>query len=130
MRITEDIVKTATDQTGFKYQIDLPESIEEAIELYGANGVLSLLNTALKIKKQAIAREGFKQGKSVEEINEAVAAYRPGKGSKKSQAEYAFELMTLKADHLNLNPELKAEVVRYAVKKEYKEIVKLLESVG
>ena len=56
MRITEDVVKTTAGDV-WKYQIDLPDSIEEAIELFGADGALALLNSGLKVKKQAIARE-------------------------------------------------------------------------
>jgi len=128
MRITEDVVKTTAGDV-WKYQIDLPDSIEEAIELFGADGALALLNSGLKVKKQAIARELFKQGKSIDDVNEAVAAYKPGSGSKKSQAEYAFELITAKADYLNLNPDAKSKIIKLAAKKDYKAVIEILKGV-
>lgn len=128
MRITEDVVQTSGGDK-WTYQIDLPDSIEEAIELFGADGSLALLNSGLKVKKQAIARELFKQGKSVDEVNTAVAAYRPGSGSKKSQAEHAFELITAKADHLNLNPDVKTKIIKLATKKDFKAVIELLKDV-
>ncbi|HQJ89644.1 MAG TPA: hypothetical protein PLB70_03425 [Paludibacteraceae bacterium] len=128
MRITEDVVKTSAGDV-WKYQIDLPDSIEEAIELFGADGSLALLSSGLKVKKQAIARELFKAGKTLEEVNEAVAAYRPGSGSKKSQAEHALELITAKADHLNLNPDIKSKVIKLASKKDFKAVIDLLKDI-
>jgi hypothetical protein len=128
MRITEDVVKTSTGEQ-WKYQIDLPDSIEEAIELFGAEGALSLLNSGLKVKKQAIAREGFKAQKTVEEVNDMVAGYRPGSGSKKSQAEHALELITAKADYLNLNPDAKSKIIKMASKKDFKGVIDILKEV-
>lgn len=128
MRITEDVVKTSAGDV-WKYQIDLPDSIEEAIELFGAEGSLSLLVAGLKVKKQAIAREAFKAKKTVEEVNEAVSSYRPGTGSKKSQAEYTLELITAKADYLNLNPDAKSKIIKLASKKDYKAAIELLKAI-
>lgn len=128
MRITEDVVKTTAGDV-WKYQIDLPETIEEAIELFGADGALVLLNSGLKVKKQAIARDMFKSEKTVDEVNEAVAGYRPGSGSKKSQAENAVELITAKADYLNLNPDVKSNVIKLFAKKNYKEVIEVLKSI-
>lgn len=128
MRITEDVVKTSAGDT-WTYQIDLPDSIEEAVELYKSDGALALLNAGLKVKKQAIARELFKQGKSVTEVNDAVAAYRPGSGSKKSQAEHALELITSKADYLSLNPEVKDRIIRHAAKRDFKAVIDMLKGI-
>jgi hypothetical protein len=128
MRITEDVVKTSAGDN-WKYQIDLPDTIEEGIELFGAEGALALLNSGLKVKKQAIARELFKAGKTEEDVNEAVSAYRPGTGSKKSQAEHALELITAKADYLNLNPDAKSKIIKLAAKKDFKTVIELLKAI-
>ncbi len=127
MRITEDVVKTAAG-TEWTYSLDLPESIEEAVELFGKDNTLALLNAGLKVKKQAIAREMFKAEKTREEVEEAVRGYRPG-SSKKSMTEYALELITAKADYLNINPQVKSQVIKAATKKDYKSVIEILKDI-
>jgi len=120
-----DKVKVASGQE-WEYMMELPSSIEEAIEIFGADGAITLLNSGLKVKKQAIARELFKAGKSVEEVEAKVHEYRPGAGNKRNQAMIATELIMSSGDKLALDPILKKEIITLMAKKDFGEVIKKL----
>jgi len=125
MNSFSDKVKVASGQE-WEYTIELPSSIEEAIEIFGADGAITLLNSGLKVKKQAIARELFKAGKSVEEVEAKVHEYRPGAGNKRNQAMIATELIMSSGDKLALDPILKKEIITFMAKKDFGEVIKKL----
>lgn len=120
-----DKVKVASGQE-WEYTMELPSSIEEAIEIFGTDGAITLLNSGLKVKKQAIARELFKAGKTVEEVEAKVHEYRPGAGSKRNQAMIATELIMASGDKLALDPILKKEIITLMAKKDFGEVIKKL----
>jgi len=61
-------------------EFDFPvlENIEEAVEQYGDRQTLMLLQRAVGIDVERIARDMMKNGKSHEEAQAAVDAYKPG----------------------------------------------------
>lgn len=125
MNSFSDKVKVASGQE-WEYTMELPSSIEEAIEIFGADGAITLLNSGLKVKKQAIARELFKAGKTVEEVEVKVHEYRPGAGNKRNQAMIATELIMSSGDKLALDPILKKEIITLMAKKDFGEVIKKL----
>ncbi len=125
MNSFSDKVRVASGQE-WEYTMELPSSIEEAIEIFGADGAITLLNSGLKVKKQAIARELFKAGKSVEEVEAKVHEYRPGAGNKRNQAMIATELIMSSGDKLALDPILKKEIITLMAKKDFGEVIKKL----
>jgi hypothetical protein len=125
MNSFSDKVKVASGQE-WEYTMELPSSIEEAIEIFGADGAITLLNSGLKVKKQAIARELFKASKTVEEVEAKVHEYRPGAGNKRNQAMIATELIMSSGDKLALDPILKKEIITLMAKKDFGEVIKKL----
>ena len=74
------ILKMVGTQTGDLGELNFPvlESIEEAVELYGDRQTLMLTQKAIQIDTERIGREMLKKGKTLEEAQAAVDAYKPG----------------------------------------------------
>jgi len=121
----ESIVRTA-DGDEWTFNLSLPESLQEAEEVYGSEGALYLLTSGLIVKEQNVAREMFRNGKSREEVDQAVASYRPGGGARTSAKATALKLITDKADILKENPDLMAQVQDAFVAGKFKDVVELL----
>jgi len=121
----EGIVRTA-DGDEWTFNLSLPESLQEAEEVYGADGALYLLTSGLIVKQQNVAREMFRNGKTREEVDQAVASYRPGGGARVSAKAQALKLITDKADMLKENPDLMAQVQDAFVAGKFKDVVELL----
>ena len=109
MRETTEVVKSA-DGGQWEFKMTLPETIDEACEIYGKDGALDIFNSGLKVKKQNIAREGFKNGKDIDEVESLCEAYRPGE-KKKNQGEIFTELVMENAEQLRMDPDLKKEIL-------------------
>jgi hypothetical protein len=62
--------------TTFDY--NLPDSVEDAVEEFGEDVVLSIINQQVKIKVQAAARIKMQQGKANDEIQKWAGTYKPG----------------------------------------------------
>jgi hypothetical protein len=127
MRESNEVVKSSKGDQ-WEFSMSLPTTLEEAIELYTKEGALFLLNSGLKVKKQGIARDGFRQGKSREEVEQLVEDYRPGGGSSRSKKDRALDLIMDKANDLSLNPELKREVQGLFKKNDFQAIIDKLEA--
>ena len=125
MRTETGIVKTK-DGREWEFTLVMPKDVEEAIEVYTPQGVLYLINSALRVKQQAIAREAFKQGKDREEVDAAVAAYRPGQGARTSTKAQALQLIMDNRDSLLENPDLMSEVQKAFVASKFGKVVELL----
>ena len=116
MKRVEDKVRTKDGQEWTYTQV-VPETISEAIEKFGEDETLYLINSALIVKEQAIARSLFKQGKSREEVDKEVAAYKPGakrSGGKVKKADVFNRIMEL-SDKIAADPEAK-DAIREAIK--------------
>ena len=87
-------VKTKDNQDGWEFTTPLPESIEEAIAVYGAETAYDVFMAGFSVKVQAVARGMFNDGKTREEVEAALRDFKPGSGMKKSFKDSAFELMT------------------------------------
>lgn len=127
MRINEETVRTQ-DGGEFTFDMPLPESLDEANEIYGEESALWLLNSGLKVRLQSIAREYFRQDKSREEAEEAIKAYRPGASTRKGVRQQAMELLTDKAFDIQNDADLKEKVREAFVNSDYKEVIALLGS--
>jgi hypothetical protein len=125
MRTNEETVKTQ-DGGEFTFEMPLPETIEEAVENFGNDNAIWLLNSGLKVRLQSIAREKFRQGLSREEAEEAIKNYQPGASSKKGVRQRAMELITDKAFDIQNDPDLKEKVREAFVASDYKEVISLL----
>ena len=87
-------------------EFDFPilENIEEAVELYGDRQTLMLLQRAVAIDVERIARDSMKSGKAQEEAQAAVDAYKPGlRGSGKPTLKIFLALLNKfgKAGHID-----------------------------
>ena len=132
MKQTTDKVRSSDGQE-WSYTKVLPETIDEAKQVYGEEGTLYLIHSSLVVKEQAIARALFKAGKTREEVDKEVAAYRPGAkrgGSGVSKATVFNRLMDL-AEKVAANPEAK-DAIREAIKegdwKKANELLDVLEN--
>lgn len=65
--------------------IEIPvfDKIEEAVDSYGAQVILHLLNNKLSQELERTARDNFKKGKDVAEVQAIVDNYRPGQRTTK-----------------------------------------------
>ena len=127
MKSMQETVKTQ-DGTGWNFEMPLPESLDEAAEVYGEDNAIWLLNSGLKTKLQHTAREAFRQGKETPEVEEAVKSYRPGTSSRKGNRQRALDLITDKAGDIKADPELKAQVKEAFGGGKFKDIISMLES--
>lgn len=125
MKESTEVVRTANGDE-WQYTCTLPESIDEAVEVYGENGALYLLNSGLKVKEQNVARELYRNGKEADEVNAAVAAYRPGQGTRTSAKKQALELIVANSDMLRDNGDLLEKVQSAFVGGNFKDVVELL----
>lgn len=128
MKTQEETVKTQ-DGGEFSFDMPMPESTQEAIEVYGEDSALWLLNSGLKVKLQNIAREHFRQGKSKEEAEEAVRNYRPGASTRKGVRQRALELITEHALTIQNDPDLKKQVGEAFASSNFRDVVDLLEGI-
>lgn len=125
MKESQEVVRTADGQE-WTFTCLLPESVEEAVEVYGEAGALYLLNAGLKVKEQNIAREILRNGGTSEEANAAVAAYRPGGGTRVSLKRQASQLIVDNAETLRDNPDLREQVQNAFIDGDFKTVVELL----
>ena len=124
-------VEMVKDSDGGNWEITmvLMETLEESVEVYGNEGALSLLNAGLKTRKQNIARNAFRSGKTREEAEELMGDYRPGQSSKVSKKKKAYELIMSreKSEMINSNAELKASVTDAMAASKWQDVIDLLE---
>lgn len=123
--ITKTGVARTQDGQEWEFTQNLPRDVEEAIEAFGERGTLYLITTTLNSKQQNIAREMFRQGKSRDEVDAAVAAYKPGSGRRSVKAE-ALNLVMDKRDMLKTNSELMSEVQKAFVAGQFSKVCDLL----
>ncbi len=126
MQTSTEMVKD-TQGGEWEITISLPESIDEAREIFGDDGVLTLFNAGLKVKLQAIARNGFKRGDSREVVEAAMAEYKPGRSVRQSKKRIAFELIAKNGPMLLENPELYEQVNEAVYNNKWGAVIELLE---
>lgn len=124
MRKFEATVRTAEGQE-WTYTACLPESIQEAVDIYGEEGALFLLTSGLTVKQQGVARELYKKDKTREEVDQAVAAYRPGQ-KKSSLKEEALEAIMLNSGRIQSDPDLAAKVKQAFTSGNFRQVLELL----
>lgn len=112
MKTTEMKVKTTDNKEGWAFGAVLPESIEEAIEIYGKELTFEVFSAGLDVKVQGIARNMFKAGKTREDVEAAVRDYKPGSAMRRSSKEEALDILTSPEfiELCNENAEAKTEL--------------------
>lgn len=112
MKSTEMKVKTIENKEGWSFTAILPESIEEAIEVYGKELTFDVFSAGLDVKVQGIARNMFKAEKTKEEVETAIRDYKPGSAMRRSSKEEALDILTSPEfiDLCNENAEAKTEL--------------------
>jgi hypothetical protein len=121
-------VEVVKDQDGNQWELSmgLPETLDEAIEIYKEDGALAILNAGLKVKKQNIGRTAMKQGKTREEAESLMASYRPGQTTRKSKKLLATQAIMDNGLALNEDVELKASVSEAFVANDWDKVISLL----
>jgi len=114
----ENLVVRSSDGESWDYTSQMPESVNEAVETYGDDGTLFLIQSALTVKQQGIARAGFRKGLSKEDIDKSVAEYKPGqkRGGKAGVKDEVFKKLVEKSAEIAANDEV-AKELREAFKK-------------
>jgi len=121
------VEKVSTKDDGpYDFEMPLPESLEEAQDVYGEENSLWLLNSGLKVKLQNVAREAFRQSKNRGQVEEAVQGYRPGSGSRKSSRDEALELLMDKAPNLQSDPDWRTRAKQAFSNGNFKKAVEIL----
>lgn len=72
------------------------ESLDEAKDWYGEKLCNDLIKKAIKVGAQAAGRPLLFDGKSQEEIQAAVSAFKPEEGSRRGRVKYITDIDTLK----------------------------------
>lgn len=120
----EILDKVKTKEGGpWEYKIGLPETVSEAVEVYGEEGALYLLNAGLKVKMQNVARETLANGGTVEEAEKKAREYRPGGGMRQSLRTRAFDLITMNVQKMNEDATLRNKIREFVGKNDFKSII-------
>jgi hypothetical protein len=120
-------VQTA-DGDGWEFNAQIPENYEEAVAKFGERGAFEIFRSGLMVKIQNIGREGFRKGKTQEEVEETVESYRPG-GQRSSVKQDAFQAIVDNAVTISQTPGLNEKITEemYAGKAEnYQNIIDLI----
>ena len=125
MQTTEEVVKTK-DGGKWEVNMNLPETVDEALDIYGQDGVLTLFNAGLKVKLQNVARNAFKAGKDRAEVEQMMAQYRPGQSSRKTKKQLAAELIVEHALRVAEDPALKEQVIKAFQSQDWQTVIDLL----
>ena len=105
----------------------MPETLDEAREVYGEGGALVLLRAGLKVKQQNIARTSFRQGKERDEVDQLVVNYRPGQSSRKTKLSVASELIAEKASIIAEDADLQEHLTEAMSHSDWQKVIDLLE---
>jgi geranylgeranyl pyrophosphate synthase len=125
----QEVDKVRTANGGeWEYTLPLPDSMDEAQEIYGELNVLKTFQGGLKVKIQNLAREAFRQGKSREEVEEMIEKYRPGV-ARQSAKKIALQMIAENAAQLESMPDLKEQVFTNFLGSKFQEVVDLLRSI-
>ena len=130
MRPEEREVKMTTEEgglsEGFAYEVDTPEGWAEAVDTYGESGAFGIFLSGLKVKQDNVARNAFKAGKTREEVEATVSAWRPG-GQRTSKKTIATQLLLDHAATIANDPKLKSVITKAFASNDYDTIIEELE---
>lgn len=129
MKISNEKVKIQATGQEYEFEMPLPETLEEAGEVFGLDEVYGIFIAGLKVKLQNIARESFRAEVGVDEVNEKVAAYRPGTISRRSVKAQAMDLLVNCSEVLKADPELRMSVMEPFIKGDFKSAVAILQEI-
>lgn len=101
MKLVPIVVRTKEMDTPFpEAKVSVPETIQEAIDVYGAEAVFDVFHAGLMVKLQAQARNTWTSGTdeapvTVQKVEEVLANYKPGEGIRRSAYAEVSDLMVL-----------------------------------
>lgn len=107
------------------YNADVPTNWAEACENFGETGAFDIFLAGLKVKQDNVARNAFRGGKTIEEVEQLVAAWRPG-GQRTSKKTIATQMLMEKALDITTNAELKTKIQTAFIKNDFDTIIELL----
>lgn len=128
----KESTQVKSGEESWEFTSCLPESIEEATNTYGAEGTLFLLQTALQVKQQGIARICSKKGMSREDVDAAVESYKPGskRGGGSGLKEQVYSKLIESSGVISADSEVR-DSLREAIKKgEWKGALEILNNLG
>jgi len=108
------------------YEADVPENWAEACEMLGEGGAFDILVAGLKVKQDNVARNAFRAGKTTEEVEQTVSAWRPG-GQRTSKKAIAVQLLSDKAMEISNDAEKRTQVMAAFMKNDFDAIIALLQ---
>lgn len=127
--ITEEkVTKTKGNKEGWPFTGCLPETIDEAIEIYGDEGSLILLCQGLRVSQARVAKDKWQQGATREEVDQAVRDFRPGRKSKASVAKIAASMLVEHGPRIQADPELFETAMELFQKNKHSELVEYLKA--
>jgi hypothetical protein len=111
MKVIRKAVGTQNETLG-EFDFPVLENIEEAIEAFGDRQTLMLLQRAVGIDVERIARDTMKSGKTLAEAQAAVDAYKPGlRGSGKPTVKIFLALLNKFGKAKHIDEMLKAQEI-------------------
>jgi hypothetical protein len=126
MKILEGEVVKKQDGSEWTYNMPVPESLDEMIEVYSEAEVYAFCLSTIRVRLQSLARSKFDSGQTREEVEQALAEYRPGTSVRKSLKGRASELVFAKAAEISNDDELRPKVQQAFFKGDWKEVIRLL----
>jgi len=125
MREEISVVRTSGGDS-WEFTAYLPESVEEAIEQFGEDGTLYLINSALLVKQQNIARDAFRQGIEREHVDNAVRLYKPGGKRSVSLKKQVFDKILSMKGLISADAETKERIKEGISKGDWEGVLNIL----
>lgn len=119
---------TTKDGRTHQFRMPLPESLDEAKNVYGEEDAVAVLRAGIKNKIMNSCRERFQKGMSVEEVEEAAFNWQPNSGAKSSSQSRVFDILTNYGTKIENMPEVKREVREHINQGEFNDALNLLET--
>ena len=99
MVVIERTIHDSRRRKVFKYAVELPETCDEAYDLWAPAIVDRLLFTALKVRFDTVAHRMFLRGKTRKEVEDRLRTYIPG-GSLQKKESLVMKLLEEHAEEI------------------------------
>lgn len=127
MKIVDAKVKMRDFDGEFDFKMPVMESLQEAVDRYGERVIFKLVQATLKAKLQNKARNLFRAGKGLEEVNKIVAEFVPGGDPNRGLKTKAMDLLTAKGKQVRCDPDLKLAALEAYSRGDYMCVVEMLQ---
>ena len=123
---SENMKVTTANGDPVEFTANLVENLDEAKKLYGENGVFEVFMSGLRVKIMNLARSAFRDGKNREEVEKAIANFKPIKARISNKA-LAAQLLIEHSETIKNDSSLQESVMKAFMANDYKTVVALLE---